>query len=138
MLDAGLLTKYAKSDYGFAAHVKSGEAGTVLVKDGVTGCKQALSKVSLRLFDEDVRQGMLGGVKRSAKAALEMGRHSCLEPELREDPYAFRNTTTPSDVRSAVIAKLALSALTNASLSCTPNRPAIASEAIRGSPIRIG
>ena len=36
MLDAGLFTKFAKPDYGFAAHVGSGEAGTVLVKDGVT------------------------------------------------------------------------------------------------------
>ncbi len=36
MLDAGLFTRFAKPDYGFAAHVGSGETGTVLVKDGVT------------------------------------------------------------------------------------------------------
>jgi amidohydrolase len=36
MLEAGLFTKFGKPDYGFAAHVGSDEAGTVLVKDGVT------------------------------------------------------------------------------------------------------
>lgn len=36
MLDAGLFTKFGKPDFGFAAHVGSDEAGTVLVKDGVT------------------------------------------------------------------------------------------------------
>lgn len=36
MLDDGLFTRFAKPDYGFAAHVGSGETGTVLIKDGVT------------------------------------------------------------------------------------------------------
>ncbi len=36
MLDAGLSTKFGNPDYGFAAHIGSDEAGTVLVKAGVT------------------------------------------------------------------------------------------------------
>lgn len=35
MIDDGLFTRFAKPDYGFAVHVGSNEAGTVLVKDGV-------------------------------------------------------------------------------------------------------
>lgn len=36
MLKDGLFTRFPKPDYGFAAHVGSGEAGTVSVKDGAT------------------------------------------------------------------------------------------------------
>ncbi len=48
MLDAGLFTKFAKPDYGFAAHVGSGEAGTVLVKDGVTSSNSDSLQVTFK------------------------------------------------------------------------------------------
>lgn len=48
MLDGGLFTKFAKPDYGFAAHVGSGEAGTVLVKDGVTSSNSDSLQVTFK------------------------------------------------------------------------------------------
>jgi hippurate hydrolase len=48
MLDAGLFTKFAKPDYGFAAHVGSGEAGTVLVKDGVASSNSDSLQVTFK------------------------------------------------------------------------------------------
>ncbi|MGC5799507.1 amidohydrolase [Sphingomonas sp. NFX23] len=48
MLDAGLFTRFIKPDYGFAAHVGSGEAGTVVVKDGVTSSNSDSVQVTFK------------------------------------------------------------------------------------------